>query len=96
VFHRTVTKFHLKKPERYSEDIDLVQVEAGPIGSIMDGVHQSLDSWLGDGRDPQSARDGAGWIFRRRWSMEKKEIHCRLQPSSSSILYPTRIALGPV
>jgi predicted nucleotidyltransferase component of viral defense system len=40
-------KFYFKKPERYSEDIDLVQVEAGPIGLIMDGIHQSLDLWLG-------------------------------------------------
>jgi len=46
-------KFHFKKPERYSEDIDLVQVEAGPIGSIMDGVHQSLDSWLGEPKRKQ-------------------------------------------
>lgn len=40
-------KLFLAPPARYSEDIDLVQVEAGGIGAAMDAVHRSLDSWLG-------------------------------------------------
>ena len=40
-------KLHLKPPARYSEDIDLVQVEAGPAGPMMDALHQALDPWLG-------------------------------------------------
>lgn len=40
-------KLFLPSPERYSEDIDLVQVEAGPIGDVMDAVHLRLDPWLG-------------------------------------------------
>lgn len=40
-------KLFLASPARYSEDIDLVQVEAGPIGAVMDAVHQRLDPWLG-------------------------------------------------
>ena len=39
-------KLHLSAA-RYSEDIDLVQVCAGPAGSIMDGVREVLDPWLG-------------------------------------------------
>ncbi|MFO7728276.1 MAG: nucleotidyl transferase AbiEii/AbiGii toxin family protein [Desulfonatronovibrio sp.] len=39
-------KLHLPAV-RYSEDIDLVQVEAGPIGSLMDGVRDALSPWLG-------------------------------------------------
>lgn len=35
------------EPLRYSEDIDLVQVEAGPIGPIMDAIQESLNPWLG-------------------------------------------------
>jgi hypothetical protein len=40
-------KLFLRTPARYSEDIDLVQVEAGGIGPVMDAVRHSLDSWLG-------------------------------------------------
>lgn len=40
-------KLFLPSPARYSEDIDLVQVEAGPIGAVMDAVHRRLDPWLG-------------------------------------------------
>jgi hypothetical protein len=31
-------KLHLKPPARYSEDIDLVQVKAGPAGELMDAL----------------------------------------------------------
>jgi len=40
-------KLFFDRPLRFSEDIDLVQAEAGPIGEVMDGVHRCLDSWLG-------------------------------------------------
>jgi predicted nucleotidyltransferase component of viral defense system len=40
-------KLFLGAPARYSEDIDLVQVEAGPIGDVMDAIHRRLDPWLG-------------------------------------------------
>lgn len=35
------------EPLRYSEDIDLVQVNGGPIGPIMDAVQERLNPWLG-------------------------------------------------
>lgn len=40
-------KLHLASPTRYSEDLDLVQVKAGPIGSVLGEVRAALDSWLG-------------------------------------------------
>lgn len=40
-------KLYLKPAVRYSEDIDLVQVDAGPAGPIMDALRNVLDSWLG-------------------------------------------------
>ena len=40
-------KLILKPPFRYSEDIDLVQIEAGPIGSVLDAIRDVLDPWLG-------------------------------------------------
>ncbi len=39
-------KLHVT-PQRYSEDIDLVQVYPGPIGSLMDAVQERLNPWLG-------------------------------------------------
>ena len=35
---------------RYSEDIDLVQRDAGPIGELIDAIRKALDSWLGSPR----------------------------------------------
>jgi predicted nucleotidyltransferase component of viral defense system len=40
-------KVFLVPPARYSEDIDLVQVAAGPIGDVMDAIRARLDPWLG-------------------------------------------------
>ena len=41
-------KLHLRTAARYSEDIDLVQVNAGPAGPIMDALREVLDPWLGN------------------------------------------------
>ncbi len=41
-----IHKLLFDKPLRYSEDIDLVQTQAEPIGGIIDGVRAAL-SWLG-------------------------------------------------
>ena len=37
-------KLFLAKPSRYSEDIDLVQVSAGPIGPVMSALRETLAS----------------------------------------------------
>ncbi len=47
-------KLYLTPPARYSEDIDLVQVKAGPAGPVMGGLRQVLDPWLGQARWKQS------------------------------------------
>jgi predicted nucleotidyltransferase component of viral defense system len=39
-------KLHLP-PARYSEDIDLVQTQAGGIGPLMDALREALRPWLG-------------------------------------------------
>lgn len=46
-------KLHLP-PARYSEDIDLVQVQAGPIGPVMDALQKQLNPWLGIPKRKQS------------------------------------------
>ena len=47
-------KLYLTPPARYSEDIDLVQVEPGSAGPMMDAVRTALDPWLGGARWKQS------------------------------------------
>jgi predicted nucleotidyltransferase component of viral defense system len=40
-------KLFFKPPLRYSEDIDLVQLDQEPIGNIMTKLRHTLDPWLG-------------------------------------------------
>jgi predicted nucleotidyltransferase component of viral defense system len=40
-------KVHFAPARRYSEDLDLVQIEAGPIGPIFDAVKETLSPLLG-------------------------------------------------
>jgi len=47
-------KLYLGPALRYSEDIDLVQIDAGAIGSVMSALHTRLDPWLGEPRRKQS------------------------------------------
>lgn len=41
-------KLFFDLPGRYSEDIDLVQKDAGPIGPLIDEIRHALDPWLGE------------------------------------------------
>ena len=43
-------KLYLSSAPRYSEDIDLVQIDAAPIGDILDILRRVLDPWLGEPR----------------------------------------------
>ena len=47
-------KLYLTPAARYSEDIDLVQVEAGPAGAAMDAIQATLNPWLGKPRWKQT------------------------------------------
>jgi len=40
-------KLHFDPPGRYSEDLDFVQIAAGPIGSVLGELREVLDPWLG-------------------------------------------------
>jgi len=42
-----LNKLYIKPPARYSEDIDLVQIKAEPIGETIDLIRSILDPWLG-------------------------------------------------
>ncbi len=42
-----IHKLFVKKPLRYSEDIDLVQITAGPIGPLLNAIRSKVDPVLG-------------------------------------------------
>lgn len=50
-------------PLRYSEDIDLVQIEAGPAGPMMSAIQDVLNPWLGTPRRKQK-RGQIAFIYR--------------------------------
>ncbi|MBI5346740.1 MAG: nucleotidyl transferase AbiEii/AbiGii toxin family protein [Chlamydiae bacterium] len=43
-----LNKLFFNPPTRYSEDIDLVQTTAEPIGQTLDSIRSVLDTWLGE------------------------------------------------
>ena len=50
-----LNKLHFPRPYRYSEDIDLVRTEAGPVGPVLDAIRTALEPWLGHANFQQSA-----------------------------------------
>ena len=64
-------KLHFNPPGRYSEDIDLVQVNTGPFGPVMDAVRARLDPWLGK---PQWKQGQGRVTFFYRFESETKPI----------------------
>lgn len=66
-----LNKLFLPSPARYSEDIDLVQVEAGPIGDVMDAVRRRLDPWLGK---PQWKQGHGRITFYYRFTTEMEPV----------------------
>lgn len=55
-------KLHFSPARRYSEDIDLVQLQPGPIGSTIDRLRARLDPWLGEPRREQG--QGVRLVYR--------------------------------
>ena len=49
-------KLFFSPAQRYSEDIDLVQLRPGPIGRTLDRIRARLDPWLGTPKRAQGAR----------------------------------------
>jgi predicted nucleotidyltransferase component of viral defense system len=48
-----INKLLFSRPLRYSEDIDLVQIKAGPIGETIDAIRSALP-WLGNCKRSQA------------------------------------------
>lgn len=49
-----LAKLHFSEPPRYSEDIDLVQLEPGGIGPVLDALRTTLSPWLGEAKYKQT------------------------------------------
>jgi predicted nucleotidyltransferase component of viral defense system len=58
-----LNKLFIRPACRYSEDIDLVQARAAPIGPIMDLIRGRLDAWLGKPKR-DSAKSGVTLMYR--------------------------------
>jgi predicted nucleotidyltransferase component of viral defense system len=75
-------KLHILPPARYSEDIDLVQVNAGPAGPIMDALRTIFDPWLGEPRRNQN--EGRVTLIYRFRSEDTPPIPLRLKVEMNS------------
>ena len=64
-------KLHLDPAGRYSEDIDLVQVNTGPIGPVMKALRARLEPWLGT---PQWKQGQGRMTFTFRFESETKPV----------------------
>jgi predicted nucleotidyltransferase component of viral defense system len=67
----SLNKLFIQPPIRYSEDIDLVQTHAGPIGSLLDAIRALLDPWLGT---PTRSRAQGGVTLTYRFESETAPV----------------------
>ena len=75
-------KLHLHPAARYSEDIDLVQVKAEPIGDTLDLVRSVLDPWLGPPK--RKLKEGRVNLVYRFDSEESPPVRMRLKVEINS------------
>lgn len=70
-------KLHMTPAARYSEDIDLVQTSAEPIGATLDTLRSKLDPWLGTPR--RDTKEGRVNLVYRFDSEDSPPIRLRLK-----------------
>jgi len=75
-----LNKLFFNPPTRYSEDIDLVQTTAEPIGATMDAIRETLDSWLGEPK--RSFSDGRVTLVYRVLSDEGFPLKLKIEINS--------------
>jgi hypothetical protein len=69
-------------PARYSEDIDLVQIRAEPIGATMNALREVLDPWLGKPQWKQN--EGRVTFYYRFDSEDNPPIRLRLKVETNT------------
>ncbi len=72
-----MNKLHWTSPERYSEDIDLVQIYPEPIGKTFDEIQKVLNPWLGTPSRKQ--KSGRANLYYRFLSESNPSIKLRLK-----------------
>jgi predicted nucleotidyltransferase component of viral defense system len=72
-----IHKLFINPAARYSEDIDLVQMWPGPIGEILDGLHDVLDPVLGPPK--RGASEGGVTLIYRMDSEIRPVVRMRLK-----------------
>ena len=70
-------KLYITPAARYSEDVDLIQVEPNPAGPLMERLRSVLDPWLGKANWKQSY--GRVTFNFRFWSENVPSIRLRLK-----------------
>lgn len=75
-------KLYLTPAPRYSEDIDLVQLVAEPIGPTIDRLRVRLDPWLGEPK--RSFKEGRVTLIYRFLSEDPEPIPLRLKVEINS------------
>ena len=71
-------KLFLKDVVRFSEDIDLVQLKAEPIGEIFGALHHLLNAWMGEPK-VKLAEGRATTIYRVQAEEENKPIRIKIE-----------------
>lgn len=75
-------KLHIRPAARYSEDIDLVQINAEPAGPVMEALREVLDPWLGQPRWKQT--EGRVTLSYRFESEDTPPLRLRLKVEINS------------
>lgn len=75
-----LNKLFFNPPTRYSEDIDLVQTMAEPIGVTLDAIREVLDTWLGEPR--RSFSNGRVTLVYRVFSDEGFPLKLKVEINS--------------
>jgi len=78
-----LNKLYCHSSARYSEDIDLVQINDAPIGSVMTSIRESIDPWLGKAKWKQTSRS-VKFIYRFE-SEDQPSVPLRLKIEINTI-----------
>lgn len=72
-------KLHVKEPIRYSEDLDFVMIDKGPIGPIYDAIREKLDPLMGEpSRDQKESMAIMEYTYEAEFPPQGKE-HLKLE-----------------
>lgn len=74
----SLNKIHLLTPVRYSEDIDLVQISTGQIGSTLKNIQNTLEPWLGKS-STKLKRNSATIIYKFPSTLSGRNLRIKIE-----------------